>query len=385
MPPVRPPRVLQVIDSLWPGGAERLMPVLVGELHRTGEAVPVVRVIGDGGNADPALERAVRATSEHFAFTGRHKMYEPALVRKLGSTIRRHRVDVVHSHLNVANVSSRVASALLGVPHVATVHLPPDQESEDAPHRVWADGLTARLSTRVVGVSPDTASGYAERFRIPSSRVRVIPNGTAPRPLSPGFDRDRTRRELAGTDEEVRIVLCAARLEERKGIADLIRAAPALRARIPAVRVVIAGKGNDEVRLRRLVADQGVASFVRFLGFRDDVGDLLASADVICLPSYIEGLPVSLLEAMHAELVCVATDVGGTRFVVRDGETGVLVRPGDPGGLAAALERVLTDHELRARLARQALAMVRGGFTPQTMAGGYAELYREVIAAGRRG
>ena len=383
MSSVRPPRVLQVIDSLWPGGAERLMPVLVGELHRSGEAVPIVRVVGDGDNADPVLERTVREASQDFAFTGRHKLYDPALVRKLGTVIRRHRIDVVHSHLNISNVSTRIASALLGVPHVATVHLPPDQESEDASRRVWADGLTARLSTRVVGVSPHTAEGYAARFRIPSSRVRVIPNGTAPRPVSVHFDRDATRRELVGA-VEAPIVLCAARLEERKGIADLIRAASLLRERVPGVHVVVAGKGPDEDRLRRLIAAEGSGSFVHLIGFRDDVGDLFASADVLCLPSYIEGLPVSLLEAMHAGLVCVATDVGGTPFVVRDGETGLLVRPADPAGLAAALARVLTDETLRDRLARAARSMVQREFTPQTMASGYAALYREVMSGGRR-
>jgi glycosyltransferase involved in cell wall biosynthesis len=180
------------------------------------------------------------------------------------------------------------------------------------------------------------------------------------------------------------IVLCAARLEERKGIADLIRAASLLQDHVPGVQVVIAGKGPDEDRLRGLIAAEGSSAFVHLIGFRDDVGDLFASADVLCLPSYIEGLPVSLLEAMHAGLVCVATGVGGTPFVVRDGETGLLVRPADPAGLAAALARVLTDETLRDGLASAARSMVRREFTPQTMASGYAALYREVMSAGRR-
>jgi len=385
MQPVRPPRVLQVIDSLWPGGAERLMPVLVGELHRSGEAAPIVRVLGDGSRADPGLERVTKAASEDFGYTGHHRLYDAALLRALGGVARRQRVDVIHSHLNLSNVSTRIVAAMLGIPHVATVHLPPDEESEDAPHRVWADGLTARLSTRVVGVSPHTAQGYAEQFRVPASRMRVIPNGTAPRPLSPGFDRARRRRELLGGADGALIVLCAARLEERKGIRDLVRAAPALRARVPDLRVLIAGKGPDEDHLRGLIAAEGAEGYVQLLGFRDDVGDLLASADVLCLPSYVEGLPVSVLEAMHAGLVCVATDVGGTSFAVRDEETGLLTRPGDPAELATALERVLTDDGLRARLAQQAQELVRRDFTPQSMAGAYAALYREVMAAGRRG
>jgi glycosyltransferase involved in cell wall biosynthesis len=380
----RPLRVLQVIDSLWPGGAERLMPVLVGGLAASGEATSIVRVAGAGERSDPALERAVREPAADFAYLGVQRLYDPRFVRKIGQVARRHGVDVIHSHLNLSNVTSRVAAAALGLPHVATIHLPPDEHSEDAGRRVWADGLTARLSTRIVGVSPDTAQGYGERFGVPASRLRVIPNGTAPRPASPGFDPARLRAELLG-DPDARFVLCAARLEERKGVADLVAAAAILRRTVPDAHVVIAGKGPEEERLAGLAREAGAEAVVHLVGFRDDMGDLLAAADAYCLPSYIEGLPVSVLEAMWAGTPCVATRVGGTTFVVRDGETGLLAPPRDPAALAAALARVLTEPGLAETLVTRALAMVRAEFTPEKMSADYAQLYREVVAGGRRG
>ena len=114
-----------------------------------------------------------------------------------------------------------------------------------------------------------------------------------------------------------------------------------LRTRLPNLRVLIAGQGPDEERLRRHIARAGAEDTVRLLGYRDDIGALLAAADVFCLPSYLEGLPVSILEAMQAGIPCVATDVGGTGHVVRDGETGLLVPPRQPRRLAEALGTVL--------------------------------------------
>lgn len=384
MPPSRL-RVLQVIDSLFPGGAERLIPVLLNEFAKAGEVDSVVRVLGSGDNADPTLERQIRASGADFGFTGSKSLYDPELVRSIVRTVRRHRIDVVHSHLSLANVGSRLACAILRIPHVSTVHSPPDKHHEDAARRVWADGLTARLSTRVVGVSPHTATLYARQFRVPARQMRVILNGTAPRPTSPGFDRARKRRELLGRDGDARIVLAAGRLEERKGFAVLMEAAAGLSRRVDDLKVLIAGKGPDEPRLRALVEELGVHGTVELIGFRDDIGDLLASVEVVCLPSYIEGLPVSLLESMHAGTPCVATAVGGTTAVIRDEVTGLLVPAGDAARLESALERVLTDRALADRLSAQAREEVLRSFTPDAMAGAYASLYREVIASGRRG
>jgi glycosyltransferase involved in cell wall biosynthesis len=359
------------------------MPVLLDGLARSGEAVPIVRSGAAGDRSDPALERAVREPAADFAYLGAQRLYDPRFVQAVAQVARRHGVDVIHSHLNLSNVASRAAAAVLGLPHVATIHLPPDEHSEDARRRVWADGLTARLSTRIVGVSPNTAESYAERFRVPSSRVRVIPNGTSPRPVSPDFDPSRLRQELLG-DPQARFVLCAARLEERKGIADLVVAADILRRRVPDAHVVVAGKGPEAQRLKRMARDGDMERFVHFVGFRDDMGDLLASADAYCLPSYIEGLPVSVLEAMWAGTPCVARRAGGTTFVVRDGETGLLVSSREPAAIAAALERVLSEPELAQGLSARALAMVRSEFTAEKMSADYAGLYREVVAGGRR-
>jgi glycosyltransferase involved in cell wall biosynthesis len=201
------------------------------------------------------------------------------------------------------------------------------------------------------------------------------------RALPEGFDRRAARAALVDR-EDARIVLTVCRLEERKGLAELVAAAARLRERLPALRVLIAGTGPFEGRVRELVAEQGLEEHVQLLGYREDVGTLLAAADAFCLPSHLEGLPVSILEAMQAGTPCVATAVGGTPHIVRDGETGLLTAAHDPDGLADALARILGDAALVARVTAAASRLVHDHCRPEVVAAQHADLYEEVL--GRR-
>jgi glycosyltransferase involved in cell wall biosynthesis len=221
------------------------MTMLVGELKTSGAARSIVRVRGWGHAADPVLLGHLRQDADHFAFMGASALQDPRLLRALGSAIRRHGVDVIHSHLNMANAASRVAGALLRVPHVSTIHAEPTIASEDSARRIWADGLTARLST--AGRRRLAADGRPVRAQVP--RPQRATAGHPQRCHSPAarcrLRRARKRAELVGPlGADARIVLCAARLDEAKGIGELISAADVLRHRLPALRVLIAGRAH---------------------------------------------------------------------------------------------------------------------------------------------
>jgi len=374
--------VLHVIDSLQSGGAERYLATLVPQLTRDRRAESVVRV-GGSGNANPAFVEAIRTHAADFAFMEADAIYDPRRYLEIARAVHRFRIDVVHSHLNIANATSRLIAAALRKPHVATIQLAPYPIAEDARRRVLADGATARLSTRVVGVSPQTADVYASAFRVPRRRMRVILNVPERRLPPPNFDRAEMRKALAG-DDDVQLVCTLCRLEERKGIADLIAAVRELRVELPRLRVVVAGVGPDESRLRQAIQDAGVEGIVRLLGYREDVGAILAASEVFCLPSHHEGLPVSVLEAMLAGVPCVATDAGGTGHVVRDGETGLLVPPKSPGALAQALRRILTNEALARRVRDAAGRLVAECCTKEVVAGQYGDLYDELVSGCRR-
>lgn len=368
-------RVLYAIDSLRMGGAESLLTALVRELPNHG--VESVVWAAAPAFADPALVEALRRTAAEVDLVEADSVFDTRIARSIRRLARRHRVDVVHSHLHVASVHSRVAAATLRLPHVTTIHTPPGPAMEDSRRRAYADGLTARLSRRIVAPSDAVADAYARAFRVPRSRFVVVPNAPAAAQPADGFDRDTARDEL-GVGRGAPLVACVARLQAAKGIDDLIDAVATLRERVPELHVVVAGAGPEHERLAAHSRAAGADASVRLLGARADVGRILAAADVFCLPSRHEGLPVSLLEGMAAGLPCVATRVGGVPELVRHGENGLLVEAAAPAALAAALERVVSDRALAQRLGAAAQTTVEERFSLAAAARRHAELYTEL-------
>jgi hypothetical protein len=173
----------------------------------------------------------------------------------------------------------------------------------------------------------------------------------------------------------------AARLDEQKGHEVLLEAA----ASLPEVIFVLASEGPKRARLEARSAALGLGGRVRFLGQRDDVGELIELCDVFALPSLYEGSSLSLLEAMSAERPAVTSDIPGTDKLVTDGVTGLLTPPGDPVALAATLRRVLGDPELRRRLGRRARRRVLSKFTIDVMARTVTSVYRELLEDVERG
>jgi glycosyltransferase involved in cell wall biosynthesis len=174
------------------------------------------------------------------------------------------------------------------------------------------------------------------------------------------------------------VVLTPARLHEQKGHAYLLAAA----ARVPEATFVLAGDGPLRPELERLAAERNVADRCVFLGYRSDVSDLLAAADVFVLPSLFEGLPVSVLEAMAAERPVVATAIGGTDEAVTHEVTGLLVPPRDPAALAAAIRRLQADPQLAGRLAAAGRERVQREFSSAATARNVMRIYDEVTGAG---
>jgi glycosyltransferase involved in cell wall biosynthesis len=184
--------------------------------------------------------------------------------------------------------------------------------------------------------------------------------------------------KAAPSAEHHPVLACVARLTADKGHRDLIEALPALVGRFPRLLLVLAGEGPLREKLAQQAASLGVVERMRFLGHVADVRSVLAAADVFVLPSYREGLPNAALEAMAMEVPVVATDTDGTAEAVLDGETGYLVRPGDPEGLARAVARVLEDDGARASLVCGARRLVRDRFDTERAADELEALLRRV-------
>ncbi|HET6277192.1 MAG TPA: glycosyltransferase, partial [Candidatus Polarisedimenticolia bacterium] len=188
------------------------------------------------------------------------------------------------------------------------------------------------------------------------------------------------RRGIAPSEA---VFLMLGRLHREKGADLFLRALGALSGRATGRwRAVLVGDGPEREPLRRLAAELGVEARVFFAGARRRVGPWLEAADLLVLPSREEGLPVAPLEAMAREKPVLATAVGGTPEVVRHGETGLLVPADDPQALAAGLQRLLEDPDLRARFGARGLAILRADFSLERMVGQITALYEELL--GRR-
>lgn len=315
-----PPKVV-VLTSSYPRHAEdwvgRFVADGVAELRRRGLEVEVVRprIDPDGGGLVATLRR-------------RPWRILPLFLR-LAYELRRaaRDADLVHAHW----LASAAIARLAGKPFVVTLHGTPSagllSDASLARKAPWLVRLLLRGARAVICVSEPLAQAMQE---IGVEQARYIPNGVAVQTVR--------KRE-----DERPFILFAGRLAREKGIPELVEATRGL-------PLVVAGDGP----LRSLVSDA--------LGFvpHHELERLYERAAVVVLPSYREGLPLCVLEAMAHGRPVVATRVGGIPQLVEDGRTGYLVEPGDPAGLRDALLRLLGDAELRARMGAAARDRVAG-------------------------
>lgn len=196
-----------------------------------------------------------------------------------------------------------------------------------------------------------------------ASRISVVYTGIEPGRFAPDVDARRvTRQELGWTEEEV-VVGTIGRLMPDKGLMFLLDAAAAIVGTFPRVHFLIVGEGPQRAELERRIRGLNLADRVRLTGFREDVPRLLQTMDVFVLASLAEALPIALLEAMAAARPVVATDVGGVREAVVDGETGFIVPPRDAEALARATLSLLCDAERRRAMGERGRARVASTFT----------------------
>jgi glycosyltransferase involved in cell wall biosynthesis len=362
------------IDSGTLGGAEEAMLALSEALDRSRWRPTLL--LADAEGADPIATRAAaiempvrRVAPMPLGLTGAARA--PGLARLL----RAERPDVFHALLPwpLAAKWGLAAALLARVPAtVATAQLiPPHQYSRS---NVLQLRLLSRGVGRYIAVSRQIAAELTARFGWPAEKIEVLYNAVeadrfeAPPPQG-------LRQQLGGGERP--IILTTARLDEQKGHTVLLRAA----TEVPDAVFALAGEGPLRSALERETAALGIADRVLFLGRRDDVPQLLGACDLFALPSLYEGSPISVLEAMAAGRAVVSSAIAGTDELIEDGASGILVPPGDPAALAAALRRLLSDRELREGLARRARERVRHDFDRDAMVRRVERIYEDLLGA----
>ncbi|MBV9803176.1 MAG: glycosyltransferase [Solirubrobacterales bacterium] len=364
-------RVLFVMDHVasW-GGAERFAAGLAAHMPRE-EIEPWLCCTrsGDDHAVSALLDAGVRYVS-----LGRRAKWDVHRLLPLFDMVRRERFDVIHSHMFGSNVWSSLAGRACRVP-VIIAHEHNWSYTGDR-LRMWLDGhLISRFATCFVAVSEANRQRMIKLEGVPAETIKVIPTAYVPH-LGPV---DGNIRDELGLSAEVPVIGVAAVMRKEKALEVMLDAHARLLGRLPAARLVIAGDGPCRPALEHQIDRLGIAANVHLLGRRNDVDQILQGVDVGALCSDWEGSPLFVLECKAARVPVVATAVGGVSELVENGRTGLLVPPRDPAALAEAIERVLTNRELSARLAAEAASDLEQ-FEIASVARRFADLYRQLVA-----
>jgi glycosyltransferase involved in cell wall biosynthesis len=359
--------VAQLIETDGPGGAERVVVHLARALQEGGgQSVVVLPPNGEGW-----IEAELEGSGVVIDRFHLDRPLSPACAQALAECFARHRVDVAHSHEFSMAVYGAWGARRAGVPHVITMH--GGRYYADRIRRRIALGAAVRASARTVAVSSGLASHLRRDLWLSSSRVLMIPNGVPY--AAPAHVTLRDELHLGPDD---RLMLAIGNLYPVKGHRHLIDAFSLVAHRHPTLHCAIGGRGHLDADLAALARDRGLATRVHLLGLRSDVPAILGAADLFVQPSLSEGLPLALLEAMQAGRPIVATSVGEMPVALGFGDAGVLVEPGSPGALAAAIDSLLNDPMRAETLGTRAAERARAEYGLPRMAARYLGMYSDL-------
>jgi glycosyltransferase involved in cell wall biosynthesis len=380
--PRTPARIVQVIDGLGRGGAEQLLVAYSTELKRTGYDVQVVVLQVKDGN--PQAER-LQAAGIPVTLQRVDKLRRVDQLWSAVRAIRALKPDVVHAHLQFANIAAGLSRLALGVPAVATLHTIEHPSGMDrSSRRLWLmNRILATSVDRVICLSRASAEA-ARRNGLARARLEILGNGID---LSI-FDRPprQSRAELRDQFRIARdapLIITVAVLRREKGVDRLVAAMPSLKSRCPDVQLLVVGDGPIFSALQSQVSALDLEDSIHLAGFRDDVPDLMRASDIFVLPTLGDALPTVVMEAMAARLPVVASDVGGLSDMVTQGVEGALVPPDDVPALAAAIDRLLLDADARSQAGEAARLRAERDFSLQEQVRRLAEIYEDLIARRR--
>lgn len=376
-----PIRVVQVVLSLCIGGTEKIVFDLSRNMHddRIHTHVLCLDEIGEFGEM---LRENEGISVESFA---RRPGLDGALIDRLANRIIDLSADIVHAHHYspffyglIATLLARGKTLRSRPRFVFTEH-----GIEYPFRRNWKrcllNPILLRMADEVTTISRYTRENLIFYENYPRKKVRVLCNGIDLEAFSRGASREAARSKL-GLPLDGDVVAVVARLDPVKNHEMLFRAFKEVEKSLPKAVLLVVGDGPERERLQALGNGLSLDGIIRFLGSRPDVPDIIRAADIFALPSFSEGMSVTLLEAMAAELPVVATRVGGNDEVVVDGETGFLVPNDHSSEMARRLLQLFGDENLRRRMGLAGRKRAVDFFSTARMVSAFSSLYQDVIA-----
>ena len=371
-------RILNVVPTLMCGGTENQFMTLGRLLDRTRFDLEFACLRKWGPFVKELADRKIPLQEYQVStFRSVHALAEQA---KLARYISRRGIQIVHAYNFYGNVFAIPPARLVAPVVIASIR-------DRAPYLTAMQKRVQRYACQFadcVLVNADAVKDWLIGEGYDARNIVVIRNGVELNRFDGSREDQRIRQEL-GFAPATPLVTVVSRLTRLKGIENFLEAAAALKPRYPDARFLIVGETSPHDRpylkeLTDLAERLGVADRVTFTGLRSDVAELLATTTVAVMPSLNEALSNVLLESMAAGAPVVATRVGGTPEALIDGETGLLVEPGDSAAIATAVARLLDDRELATRLGRSARALIADEFSVDRMVRSTEQLYLNLLA-----
>ncbi|MGI0135226.1 MAG: glycosyltransferase family 4 protein [Candidatus Micrarchaeaceae archaeon] len=378
-------RLLKFMTNLATGGTEKQVLNLIRRLDREKYEV-FLGCLGRWGELFADIKNECVAIDEYsIKHMYGYKTFQQQL--KFSRSLARRRIQIVHSYNFYANVFCVPAARFAGVPCVASIR---SLGVYLTPMQCRVQNWFCRLAD-VVLVNAEAIRRWMLEQGFPEHKLRVIRNGVDFARFQGIEDRGALRQEL-GIPRNAPVVVMLSRLDSNKGADYFLEAAPQIVRLCPDAHFLVVGGGRIfdgsyglqpdvalSKRLHERALQLGIGKRIHFTGMRSDVPDILSMATVSVLPSFSEGISNTLLESMAAGVAVVATNVGGTPEVVRNGHDGLLIPPGNARAIADAVSSILVNPLLATQLSVQGRERVSKSFTFDNMVQQTQEVYMEIL------
>jgi len=230
--------------------------------------------------------------------------------------------------------------------------------------------------------SKEMQRDYSHTFGIDPHRITVIYNGVNSSIFRPATDRADSRSIFGFASSDI-IIGCVARFDPVKNLTGLIKAFNLCTEEFPYLRLLLVGDGEQMEEIQSLVSNLNLDEYVTLTGLRTDIPRCLQVMDIYVQPSFYEGTSITILEAMGVGLPIIATDVGGTPEIVRDGKSGILVRAGDNIELGKALKTLVVNESKRHEMGKAGRVIVKNKFSLESMISAYEKFFLRVAGGDR--
>ncbi|MBN1901100.1 glycosyltransferase [Candidatus Sumerlaeota bacterium] len=353
------------------GGTERMLIHLLSRLDRDRFDAVVCSLVGKGTLTKKVRELGYLAENLDL----RHPLQFGNMIR-LYQLMKDVPFDLIQIYGLRAEVFGRPLAKMAGVPVVISSIRSPD------PWRKWRhvliDRLTLIWADCFVSNSEAGKKSRIEREKYHAGSIRVIYNGIPPPPKYKEEDKGVFRDKYGIEGKAFPVISHIANLRAMKGHWEALQSIPQLKKTFPDLRFLFAGRDDSKGEIPNLARSLGLDENVRFLGYCPEPAEILAISDAFILPSYWEGCPASLLEAMAFGLPCVASNVGGIPEIIQHGENGLLIPSKDASALSGALLSLFQNQELGKKIARNAYQTFQTRFHIDRMVREYETLYEEL-------